>query len=109
MQSEALKELALNIKRLKTEAQTIELKAATKGCPTRLFDSLSSFSNQDDGGIIIFGIDENNSYAIKGVYDPQDLQKKSLSNASKWTLLFVPCLLFVKLTARPLFQLKFPE
>lgn len=76
MQTEALKKLALDIKRLKSESQTIELKAAGKGCPTRLFDSLSSFSNQDDGGVIIFGIDESDNYAIKGVYDAQDLQKK---------------------------------
>lgn len=76
MQAEALKKLALDIRRLKTETQTIELKAAAKGCPTRLFDSLSSFSNQDDGGIIIFGIDEVDNYAIKGVYDAHDLQKK---------------------------------
>ena len=76
MQTEALKKIALDIKRLKSESQTIELKAASKGCPTRLFDSLSSFSNQDDGGAIIFGIDESDNYAIKGVYDAQDLQKK---------------------------------
>lgn len=47
-----------------------------KGCPTRLYDTLSSFSNQDEGGVIIFGVDENDKYKIKGVYDPQDLQKK---------------------------------
>ena len=76
MQTEALKKIVLDIKTLKTETQTIELKAATKGCPTRLFDTLSSFSNQDEGGILIFGIDETDDYAIKGVYDAQDLQKK---------------------------------
>lgn len=76
MQAETLKKLALDIKRLKTETQTIELKTANKGCPTCLFDTLSSFSNQDEGGIIIFGIDEDDDYAVKGVYDPQDLQKK---------------------------------
>lgn len=76
MQAEDLKELALNTSRMKAETQNLELKAAVKGCPTRLFDTLSSFSNQDDGGIILFGIDESEDYAIKGVYDPQDLQKK---------------------------------
>ena len=76
MQTEELKKIVLDIKDLKSETQTIELKAATQACPTRLFDTLSSFSNQDEGGIIIFGIDEKDNYAIKGVYDPQDLQKK---------------------------------
>ena len=56
--------------------ETVTLKAAIKGCPTKLYDTLSSFSNQDDGGIIIFGIDESDNYSIKGVYDAQDLQKK---------------------------------
>lgn len=60
----------------KTERQTVELKAANKGCPSRLYDTLSSFSNQDSGGIIVFGIDEAKDYEIVGVYDPQDLQKK---------------------------------
>ena len=76
MQPESLRKIVLDIKNLKTETQTIELKAATKGCPTKLFDTLSSFSNQDQGGIIIFGVDEKDNYAIKGVYDAQDLQKK---------------------------------
>ena len=76
MQTDALKKIVLDIKLLKTETQTIELKSALQGCPTRLYDTLSSFSNQDEGGIIIFGIDEKDNYAIKGVYDAQDLQKK---------------------------------
>ena len=76
MQTEELKRLIEDIRAKKTEMQTVELKAAERGCPTRLFDTLSSFSNQDDGGIIIFGIDEMNNYEVVGVYDPQDLQKK---------------------------------
>lgn len=76
MQTEALKKLVLEIKALKSETQTVELKSAEHGCPTKLFDTLSSFSNQDEGGILIFGVDEKDNYAIKGVYDAQDLQKK---------------------------------
>lgn len=37
-------------------------------CPTKLFNTLSSFSNQDEGGILIFGVDESDNYAIKGSY-----------------------------------------
>ena len=57
------------------ESQIIELKAAAQGCPTRLYDTLSSFSNQDDGGIIVFGVDERRDYEVVGVYDVQDLMK----------------------------------
>lgn len=75
MLSKELVELANRVRKQKSEEQTIELKAAHDGCPKRLYDSLSSFSNQDSGGILLFGIDETQDYKIVGVYDPQDLQK----------------------------------
>lgn len=64
------------IQRLRCETQVLELKSARQGCPKRLYDTLSGFSNQDEGGIIIFGIDEEQNYSFCGVYDAQDLQKK---------------------------------
>ena len=76
MQAEELLALVSEIKRQHTEKQTLELKAANKGCPTRLYDTLSSFSNQDSGGVIVFGIDESSDFEVVGVYDAQDLQKK---------------------------------
>lgn len=76
MQEDELIALIRKIQRQKTEKQYVELKAASMGCPSRLYDTLSSFSNQDSGGIIVFGIDENSDYQVVGVYDPQDLQKK---------------------------------
>lgn len=51
MQAEELVTLVQEIQRQRTEKQTIELKAANTGCPTRLYDTLSSFSNQYSGGI----------------------------------------------------------
>lgn len=71
-----LYDLVTKIKHMKCETQTIELKAAHEGCPKKLYDTLSSFSNQDSGGILVFGIDENKDYEVVGVYDVQDLQKK---------------------------------
>ena len=65
-------ELAKKICVQKSEEQTVELKAAHIDCPKRLYDTLSSFSNQDSGGILIFGIDEKDDYKVVGVYDPQD-------------------------------------
>ena len=72
---ELLEKLEL-IQKMKCETQTLELKSANMGCPKRLYDSLSSFSNQDEGGIIIFGVDEKQDYKEVGVYNPQDIQKK---------------------------------
>ena len=60
----------------KAEGQTIELKAAEGGCPQKLYGTLSSFSNQDIGGTIVFGINENNGFKPCNVYDAQDLQQR---------------------------------
>ena len=76
MTAEELLEKLELIQKLKCETATLELKSAEQGCPKHLYDSLSSFSNQDDGGIIIFGVDEKQDYKEVGVYDPQDIQKK---------------------------------
>lgn len=67
----------------KKETQTIETKAAHSGFP-RIYDTLSSFSNQTEGGTIIFGIDENQDFEIVGTYknDIQDLQHR-ISEACK--------------------------
>ena len=64
------------IQKFKCETPTLEIKSAERGCPKHLYDSLSGFSNQDDGGIIVFGVDEKQNFKEVGVYDPQDIQKK---------------------------------
>ena len=76
MQSEELLALVGKIQKLQCETQSVEVKSAHEGCPTRLYDTLSSFSNQDDGGTIVFGVNEEDSYSVVGVYNAQDLQKK---------------------------------
>lgn len=76
MLPEELGSLVDRIHHFDCEFQTVEVKAANSGCPTKLIDTLSSFSNQDSGGIIVFGLDERQHFAAVGVYDVQDLQHK---------------------------------
>lgn len=76
MTTDELKELLKSIQKNKCESQVLELKRAEFECPKRLYDTLSSFSNQDTGGTILFGIYEENDYEEVGVYNPQDIQKK---------------------------------
>jgi len=76
MQEADLLMLVERVQRMQCETQTIEVKSAHEGCPTRLYGTLSAFSNQDDGGIILFGLNEQEKFKIVGVYDAQDLQKK---------------------------------
>ncbi len=76
MLPEELNKVIEDVLRRKSELPYIELKKAAKGTPEKLYDTLSSFANRSGGGIIIFGIDEKNDFAITGVYDVQDLQVK---------------------------------
>lgn len=76
MLEEELVQLVKNIISQKCERQHIEIKKALGGTPSRLYDTLSSFSNQNGGGIIIFGIDENSGYEVVGVHDAQELQRR---------------------------------
>ena len=69
-----LEELVKKIQSLRSESNFIEIKAANSGCPS-VRDTLSSFSNQSGGGVIVFGIDEKEGYSVCGVYDAADLIK----------------------------------
>ena len=83
MLAEELKQLIDDCINLRCELNNVELKKAADGTPKRLYDTLSSFANQVGGGIIIFGIDQENNYDICGVYDPHDLQVKVTEQANQ--------------------------
>ena len=79
LESELIK-LIEDIQLKRTESNYIEVKSARNGCP-KIFDTLSSFSNQQNGGTIIFGVDENDDYNVCGVYDAADLHKKIMEQS----------------------------
>ena len=54
MLEEELRQLVKEITSEKCEKQHLELKKALGGAPTKLYSTLSSFSNQNGGGIIVF-------------------------------------------------------
>ena len=58
-----------------TETDRIEAKTAEGGFPKKCYDTISAFANKY-GGIIIFGINENNGFTAQDVYDVNDLQKQ---------------------------------
>lgn len=66
----------------KSEINNIEAKAAKEGCPKKLYDTISAFSNKS-GGVIIMGVDEENGFEICGVYDAADLQKRVVEQCSQ--------------------------
>lgn len=85
MVEKELKNLLARIQTRGCEEQNIEVKAAHGGCPDRLYDTLSAFSNQDGGGILLFGLDEKAGFAKVGVYDAQDLQRKVMEYGEQMT------------------------
>ena len=74
MLAEELDRLVTLVMSRQCEMQHIELKRANGGTPERLYDTLSGFSNQAGGGIILFGIQEQPDFRVTGVYDAHDLQ-----------------------------------
>jgi ATP-dependent DNA helicase RecG len=76
MTTEAFLTLLQQIQEQKTGTETLEVKAAHEGCPSRLYDTFSAFANSHEGGTIVFGVDETENFKEVGVYDLKDLQKK---------------------------------
>ena len=90
------------------ETQHIELKAASKGCPTRLYDTLSAFANQRGGGTIIFGLDQED-YSVCGVYDPQDLQAKVTAQAEQMSPIVRPFFTVAAVEGKTVVSAEIPE
>lgn len=67
------------------EGQTTEVKAAHQECPEKLYDTISAFSNQNSGGISVFGLDEKSGFAKVGVYDARDLERKVMEYCEQMT------------------------
>lgn len=85
MIEEELHQLINKIQHRGCEWQTTEVKAAHRGCPEKLYDTISAFANQDSGGILVFGLDEKTGFSKVGVYDAQALQKKVVEYCDQMT------------------------
>ena len=83
MTKEELATLIEKVTHQQIESQTLEVKAAHGGNPKKIYDTLSSFSNQDDGGVLLFGLDEKMGFEKVGVYDPRDLQNKIVEQCNE--------------------------
>jgi ATP-dependent DNA helicase RecG len=73
---EDLLEIIADVQRHQSELEYVEAKTARGGMPSRLFESLSAFSNRNGGGVILFGIDESQGFVIVGVEDAHRLQSE---------------------------------
>ena len=84
--------LISKVQQRECEEQTVEVKSAHLGCPEKLYDTFSSFSNQDEGGVILFGLDERANFQKVGVYDAQELQKRLVEIGEEMTPVVRPVL-----------------
>jgi ATP-dependent DNA helicase RecG len=78
-----LKNIVKKIQNAQAEFQTVEVKRSKTQATEKLFDTLSSFSNQDEGGIIVFGLYESENFAVTGVDDVQELQKSVMNQCEQ--------------------------
>ena len=69
--------------RQKVKGQSVEVKSAHVDGPTQLYDTLSSFSSQDSGCILLFRVYKMAGFRVVGVYDPQDLQKAVMEQGNQ--------------------------
>lgn len=89
MLPEELVALVKKVQRSRAEGPGLAVKTAHEDCP-KLYDTLSSFSNQACGGTILFGLSEKENFAVIGVKDVQSLQKSVTDRCSRpfeWSLL----------------------
>ena len=85
MVEKELRDMIQTIQLRGCEEQTTEVKSAHHGCPEKLYDTISAFSNQNSGGTFVFGLDEKTGFSKVGVYDAQDLQKKVMEYCEQMT------------------------
>ncbi len=108
MTREELKILIKKCEISKAETQILEIKAAHEGGPNRLYDTLSSFSNQDDGGTLLFGVDEKSGFLAVGVYDAHDLQKKVTEQCRQMAPVVRPIFTIVEIDGKQFISAEIP-
>jgi len=76
MTTEDLRQLIADVQRHDSELDAVEVKSARRGTPQHLEGPLSAFANRTGGGIVLFGLQENEDFKIVGVGDAQRLQEE---------------------------------
>lgn len=71
-----LEELISKIQNKQADFHTTEVKMLENDVPDKLYETLSSFSNQNEGGVIVFGLYKDEKFTVSGVNDVKALQKK---------------------------------
>jgi len=73
MTTDEIQQLIREIQAQQCELDDVEVKAAHRGTPNRLYDSFSALANRTGGGVLLFGVDEAQRFAVVGVHDAHRL------------------------------------
>lgn len=109
MTTETLLNLIHQVITSRAEYQFVELKSAREGAPSRLYDTLSSFSNSNEGGTIIFGIDEVRDFELCGVYDLHELQQRITEQCDSMTPKVRPLFSYAELSGKYILSAEIPS
>ena len=101
--------LVAKIQSFHSELTNVEIKAAHDGCPKRLYDTISSFSNLAGGGTILFGLQETADFAVVGVYDANDLQKRVTEQCKQMQPIVRPLFTCAKIDKKTVVAAEIPE
>lgn len=88
--SAELSEIIADLRRRRGDTTTVEAKAAALGCP-ELAPTLCAFANMPDGGLILLGLDEGDSFAAIGLDDIATLEQGVASQARTGVIPPVTC------------------
>lgn len=110
MTTEELRALVAEVRRTRRETQSIEVKTARGGTPGRaLRESLSAFVNRHDGGVILFGLDEQRRFEVVGVHDAQRLQEDVANAAAEMEPPLRPEITVAEIDGKPVVAVEVPE
>lgn len=67
MTTAELSELVARLQEFRTDLVHVEAKRSQRALPSRVWETISAFSNTPGGGVLILGLDEANGFATSGV------------------------------------------
>lgn len=69
-----IREILASLRQLHADHQHVEAKAARRGLPERLWQTMAAFANSPGGGVLLLGVDESAEFEVVGVEDPAKIQ-----------------------------------
>ncbi len=83
MNSQDAFDLLKTIQQGEFEDARLEVKRAQKGLSQHLYETISAFANQSEGGVIVLGMDESERFALTGVENVQGVLTELTDLAGK--------------------------